>query len=664
MTIIKRADLGRPLTWDELDDNFQQVDNLTAAASAAVSSAAASATAAAGSATNSLNSASSASGSAADAAASAASAIDALMNSTFEPADFDFTTGGTLDTTDRNKAVYNPADNNWYSWSGTLPKNVSAGEDPTADSNWKPRTDQLLRQELAGTNGLDMVYGGNAPLSMLVAASVYKYMTASDISAHRDNLGAEINVDYALQDAVDDGVMELHFPPGKGIYVLGASPVTLPAGFSITGVSSKPYTTSSDASFNNRGTVLRLASGASSIFILTNRHRFFNVVFDGRDKSVNLMKGVGTDQTQYCRFDSCGIYRWLNGLGGSSSSGYTATLQVIGCSIASNYRGVRNVIDSRFTDCTVNANEYNGVELNSGANNNSFVNVRNEWNNGANYVSSGAKRNVINGELIDRAGLNAIVATNGGQWIVSGATIQRSGRLAVSGSADDSHLHVSGATSFIIIDGFYTLSGANDDGSGTVSPSYSLSGGGSSSDDKTFIASGGNLSGFTTAWVRPGTSILSLDVSACRGAPSTKNNGFFQIVDGSTQLGETITQSLSGTGNSVTFTFQTTAKTFNQYSQPFSRVLNLTARNNTSTGSVADFSIRVLISRESSNALVAPIASTVTSYASLSGGTINIPANSPTGASVSFSVSSDGATLTVTVTAIDSAARQISATLH
>lgn len=157
MTIIKRADLGRPLTWDELDDNFQQVDDLTAAASAAVSSASASATAAAGSATNSLNSASSASGSAADAAASAASAIDALMNSTFEPADFDFTTGGTLDTTDRNKAVYNPADNNWYSWSGTLPKIVSAGEDPTVDSNWRPRTDQLLRQNLASYNGLNLI---------------------------------------------------------------------------------------------------------------------------------------------------------------------------------------------------------------------------------------------------------------------------------------------------------------------------------------------------------------------------------------------------------------------------------------------------------------------------------------------------------------------------
>lgn len=157
MTIIKRADLGRPLTWDELDDNFQQVDDLTAAATAAVSSASAAATAAAGSATNSLNSANSASSFAADASASATVAINALMNSTFDPSDFDFTTGGTLDATDRNKAVYNPADNNWYSWSGTLPKIVSAGEDPTVDSNWRPRTDQLLRQDLSSNTGFSLV---------------------------------------------------------------------------------------------------------------------------------------------------------------------------------------------------------------------------------------------------------------------------------------------------------------------------------------------------------------------------------------------------------------------------------------------------------------------------------------------------------------------------
>ncbi|HGV0794627.1 TPA: hypothetical protein ACNBW6_003848 [Escherichia coli] len=67
MTIIKRADLGRPLTWDELDNNFRQVDELTAAASAAVSNASVSATAATGSAVASANSATDAANSAAEA---------------------------------------------------------------------------------------------------------------------------------------------------------------------------------------------------------------------------------------------------------------------------------------------------------------------------------------------------------------------------------------------------------------------------------------------------------------------------------------------------------------------------------------------------------------------------------------------------------------------
>ena len=80
MTIIKRADVGRPLTWDELDDNFRQVDDLTAAASAAVSSASVSATAATGSAVDAANSATDAANSAAAAAQSAEQAAEYADN--------------------------------------------------------------------------------------------------------------------------------------------------------------------------------------------------------------------------------------------------------------------------------------------------------------------------------------------------------------------------------------------------------------------------------------------------------------------------------------------------------------------------------------------------------------------------------------------------------
>lgn len=78
-----------------------------------------------------------------------------LRDMGFNPAAFDFTTGGTV--TARDTVVYNPADNNWYSWSGTLPHVVAPGTNPLLDANWKPRTDQLLRQNLAAVDGLRFI---------------------------------------------------------------------------------------------------------------------------------------------------------------------------------------------------------------------------------------------------------------------------------------------------------------------------------------------------------------------------------------------------------------------------------------------------------------------------------------------------------------------------
>lgn len=502
--------------------------------------------------------------------------------------------------------------------------------------------------------------------NLIFRSTIFQYMTSADKILIQSNVGQEVNVDYALLAAINYGVMELHFPPVKGIYVLGISPATLPAGFSITGVSSKPYTTSSDASFNNRGTVLRLATGASSIFILTNRHRFFNVIFDGRDKSVNLMKGVDADQTQYCRFDSCGIYRWSNGLGNSSSTGYTATLQVIGCSIASNYKGVRNVIDSRFTDCTINANDNNGVELLTGANNNSFINVRNEWNNGDNYYGYGCKRILIQGELIDRAGKRAVAAVAGAQFILSGVAVQRSGRLATEGSVDDAHYYIEGNASSIIETAVHTTTGANDDGLGRQSPTYILATGGSSSDEKSFQASASNLSGYTgSSWLRSGL-VKTLSVLGCTGVEDVKNFGLRRISDGVQYLGDAVSAlSLSGAGNTATLTFQTTSQDFPRYtSDLLVRTLEIRARNNTSTGSVAYYSVNLIISREYAAAAIAVDTASVRTLATLGGGTWGITSASPTGVSLAFAISADGTTLTVTLTAIDSASRVINARLR
>ncbi|EMC8498008.1 hypothetical protein VLL38_004506, partial [Klebsiella pneumoniae] len=369
-------------------------------------------------------------------------------------------------------------------------------------------------------------------------ANILSYMSKTDQLAIKGGVGTEVVADYALRSAINDGVTILECPPVPGIYVFGQSVVTLPAGFSFEGGSRRTYTISSDASFNNAGTVFRLFNGASAIFKLTSRHTFRRVIFDGRNKSVRFMQG--DDQTQWCRFFYCGIHRWSIGIGNSSPNGYSATLIVSGGTISSNGIGVKNVIDSLFLGATINANDTDGVQLLTGANNNAFIGVRNEWNNGDNYYGYGCKRILIQGELIDRAGKRAVAAVGGAQFTLSGVAVQRSGRLATEGAAEDAHYYIEGEGSSIIETAVHTTMGANDDGSGRQSPTYILATGGSSSDGKSFQASASNLSGYTgSSWLRSGL-VKTLSVLGCSGVEDVKNFGLRRISDGVQYLGDAV----------------------------------------------------------------------------------------------------------------------------
>lgn len=70
----------------------------------------------------------------------------------FQPASFDFVTGGTLVSGERNKAVFNPSpsgDDNWYAWQGAFPKIISPSSTPAAsggfgENAWKPVTNNIL----------------------------------------------------------------------------------------------------------------------------------------------------------------------------------------------------------------------------------------------------------------------------------------------------------------------------------------------------------------------------------------------------------------------------------------------------------------------------------------------------------------------------------------
>lgn len=573
----------------------------------------------------------------------------------------------------RQQIVY--YNGSWYKYLGEL-EHVIAGDSPENDGGvwsaanptgkWSNIGDAALRSNLGSSEsdlGGALVNIGQATVRDVVRANILSYMSKTDQLAIKGVVGTEVVVDYALRAAIDDGVTFLECPPVPGIYVFGKNLVTLPVGFSFEGKSRKMTTTNSDSSFNNVGTVFRLFKGAPTLFKLTARHTFRQVVFDGRDKSVRLTQG--DDQTQYCRFIDCGIHRWSVGIGQSSPNGYTATLLVSGGTISSNYIGVKNVIDSAFLGVAIGSNDSHGVQLLTGSNNNSFVGGRNEWNGDCAYYGYGCKRILIQGDLLDRSGKNAVAAVAGAQFILSDVAVQRSGRLATEGSVDDAHFYIEGDTSSIIQTAVFTTTGANDDGSGRVSPTYLLATGGGASNSKSFIASASNLSGYSgTSWLRSGA-VKTLSVIGCDGVEDVKNFGLRRISDGVQYLGEMSSLSLSGAGNTATLTFKTTAQAFSRYSSELLvRTLEIRARNNTSTGSVAYYSVNLIISREQAAADIAVDTASVRTFATRSGGTWGIASASPTGVSLAFAVSEDGTTLTVTLTAIDSASRTISARLR
>lgn len=75
-----------------------------------------------------------------------------LRDAGFSPVSWDFTTGGTLTATDRDRVVYDTVSKTWYSYAGTLPVTVPAGFNPVGNADWVPKTDPNLRSDLASTS--------------------------------------------------------------------------------------------------------------------------------------------------------------------------------------------------------------------------------------------------------------------------------------------------------------------------------------------------------------------------------------------------------------------------------------------------------------------------------------------------------------------------------
>ncbi|UVX30692.1 tail fiber protein [Klebsiella phage VLCpiS11a] len=570
-----------------------------------------------------------------------------LRDMGFNPAAFDFTTGGTI--TARDTVVYNPADNNWYSWAGALPHVVTPGANPLLDANWKPRTDQLLRQELSSETGALMVHRNNSPLDRIIRASLFEYLTESDQQALLTTAGAVVAADYALKAAIAAGVMILDIPWNLGIIELGSDPATLPLGFSLIGWGCRrPYTIAGDSSFINCGVVIRVAAGASFPFYSTGRHVFRDIVFDGRDKTTYLFYSADTSaQFNGTRLEGCGIYRFAVGVGWSR---YMGTVKAFFCSISGNVDGVRNLIDSMMIACTINAND-RGVALTGGANNNFFGGCRNEWNSGDNWYAFQSVENQISGELCDRAGRGGVVAAGQSSWILNGVNVRRSGANQPVGNDYSAN--------FIIIDdgkielsGVRTGVGANDSGDGgTTSPSFNISvlgsGGGS------LLVSGSDMTGFVTSAINQKATTLNKSITGNLGMDDDVNIGMTQVVKGRRIIGSQSSGTLAGSAG-ATLSLTKTNISQNAYDTYVTRTVLIECR----IGSSAlgdDIKIPVRIRREGSYYI-----DVITAGIVASSGRIGI---SGTGVTVALSIDSATGLITVLLTNVDGQARTVNVSM-
>ncbi|HDH0467824.1 phage tail fiber protein [Klebsiella pneumoniae] len=508
--------------------------------------------------------------------------------------------------------------------------------------------------ELAKPTGGQLVKVQNATVTELTEASILMFMTRADINTLLNTTGAEVAVDYALQAIINAGYKSVRFPHTvKGIYTLNGS-VILPGGFTIYGECSKPYTITDDSSFVGKGTVIRKASGADYIFGPGSVFRIYGCILDGRDQQRPLINQ--TNQVRGGILFNCGIYRFLYGIGSYS---YTS-IQVGKSSICANQDGVYNLIDSRVIDCTINTQTRHGVNLQAGANNNLFSNVRNEWNEGIGYNISGSIGNIINGELVDRNGSTSFAITNGGGAVIGDLLSQRPGRNSSAGSSYNTHFYIEGSGSYIMLSNVKTRVGADDDGGGNITPERVITTGGSSS-NMSIQADNCDLTGYTISSLREitvsGTKLFGNNI----GVNNIQTVGLYRFIAGRNVSGGTYQGSVlsSSVGATLTLTFDNLSMadpTTQQAGRPKRRTLLIESITN--SGITSTYDISILIRRVVSNA----------AYDVMTGKEYSYPTNvigrtGATGIGVSITINSDASVITVVLTNIDGAGRFIDAEL-
>ncbi|EPI9101744.1 NosD domain-containing protein [Salmonella enterica subsp. enterica serovar Newport] len=151
----------------------------------------------------------------------------------FTPASWDFSTGGTLTASDRDKVVYDPVSKTWYTYKGGLPVVVPSGFNPVGSSDWAPITDPTLREYLdnmfasgdfPSTAKYKFKKQENIPGAVLrtIQSRLDDLVFVEDFGAVGDGVA---NDTTAIQAAIASGAREIRYRDG-GVYLVNAGSIT------------------------------------------------------------------------------------------------------------------------------------------------------------------------------------------------------------------------------------------------------------------------------------------------------------------------------------------------------------------------------------------------------------------------------------------------------
>jgi hypothetical protein len=153
---------------------------------------------------------------------------------------------------------------------------------------------------------------------------------------------------------------------------------------------------------------------------------------------------------------------------------YAGGALLTGCQVHDNAVGIRDLVDSVVQSSAVNANRGDGISLGEGANDNTILASKIEWNDGHGIQAYRAVHTVVLGGVLDRNGRTGAELVECAHTAVVGVVFRRNGRLAETHPDDDCHLHARDCSS-LVVSGIVTDSGRDDDdASGYASPAVAV----------------------------------------------------------------------------------------------------------------------------------------------------------------------------------------------